>query len=147
MAVTTLTYYHPVRIFPYRIYITVPAFFSDSWPLKMEPVHFPETSVNNYDTTPCNIPDERSSQSVIYTLELSIKGWLLALCLPHYSSLSRSKFNGITTDRSRPKRTITTTTTSTAHLLPLNSYVMTGISPSETQKELNCLRILPPPFD
>ena len=35
LAVTTLTNYHPVRTFPYRIYVTVPAFFSprtlDPW--------------------------------------------------------------------------------------------------------------------
>jgi hypothetical protein len=30
-----------------------------SWPLKMGPTHCPETSVNNYHTTPHNIPEER----------------------------------------------------------------------------------------
>jgi hypothetical protein len=27
--------------------------------VKMGPMRCPETSVNNYDTTPCNIPEER----------------------------------------------------------------------------------------
>jgi hypothetical protein len=31
------------------------------WDLKMEPIRCPETSVNNYDTTPRNIPEERRS--------------------------------------------------------------------------------------
>ena len=30
---------------------------SDSWPLKMGPIRCPETSVNNYETTPRNIPE------------------------------------------------------------------------------------------
>jgi hypothetical protein len=33
----------------------------DSWPVKMGPIHCPETSVNNYFTTPHNIPEERRS--------------------------------------------------------------------------------------
>jgi hypothetical protein len=40
------------------------AFFlsnSDSWPVKMGPIRCPETSVNSYHTTPCNIPEERRS--------------------------------------------------------------------------------------
>jgi hypothetical protein len=35
--------------------------FSDSWPLKMGRKRCPETSVNNYHTTPRNIPEERNS--------------------------------------------------------------------------------------
>jgi hypothetical protein len=35
----------------------------DSWPLKMGPMQCPETSVNNYHTTPCNIPEERRCYS------------------------------------------------------------------------------------
>jgi hypothetical protein len=31
----------------------------DSWPVNMEPIYCPETSVNNYHTTPHNIPEER----------------------------------------------------------------------------------------
>jgi hypothetical protein len=34
-----------------------------SWPLKIGPIHCPETSVNIYHTTPRNIPEERKSQS------------------------------------------------------------------------------------
>jgi hypothetical protein len=36
-------------------------FFSYSWSLKMGPIRFPETSVNNYHTTPRNISEERRS--------------------------------------------------------------------------------------
>jgi hypothetical protein len=32
-------------------------------PVKMEPICYPETSLNNYHTTPSNIPEERSSLS------------------------------------------------------------------------------------
>jgi hypothetical protein len=32
-----------------------------SWPLKMEPIRCPETSVNNYHTTPRDVPEERVS--------------------------------------------------------------------------------------
>jgi hypothetical protein len=32
-----------------------------SWPLKMGPISCPETSVNNYNTTPRNTPEERIS--------------------------------------------------------------------------------------
>ena len=35
--------------------------YSDSWPVKMGPIRCPETSVNNYHTTPRNIPEERRS--------------------------------------------------------------------------------------
>jgi hypothetical protein len=33
----------------------------DSWPLKMGPIRYAETSVNNYHTTPRNIPEDCSS--------------------------------------------------------------------------------------
>ena len=33
-----------------------------SWPLKMGPIGFPETSVQNYHSTLCNIPEARRSQ-------------------------------------------------------------------------------------
>jgi hypothetical protein len=36
----------------------------DSWPLKMGPIRCPETSVNNYHTTPRNIPEERRSHII-----------------------------------------------------------------------------------
>jgi hypothetical protein len=32
------------------------------WPVKMGPIRCPETSVNNYHTTPPNIPEDRRSQ-------------------------------------------------------------------------------------
>ena len=32
-------------------------------PVKMGPIRYPETSVNNHHTTPCNNPEERRSQS------------------------------------------------------------------------------------
>ena len=35
--------------------------YSDSWPVKMGPIRCPETSVNNYHTTPRNIQEERRS--------------------------------------------------------------------------------------
>jgi hypothetical protein len=35
--------------------------YSDSWPVKMEPIRCPKTSVNNYHTPPRNIPEERRS--------------------------------------------------------------------------------------
>ena len=35
--------------------------FGTSWPFKMGPIRCPETSVNNYHTTPRNIPEERRS--------------------------------------------------------------------------------------
>jgi hypothetical protein len=38
-------------------------FYSDSWPVKMGPIRCAETSVNNYRTTPRNIPEERRSRS------------------------------------------------------------------------------------
>jgi hypothetical protein len=33
----------------------------ESWPLKSIPMRCPETSVNNYHTTPRNVPEERRS--------------------------------------------------------------------------------------
>jgi hypothetical protein len=39
--------------------------FWTAWPLKMEPIGCPETSVNKYRSTPRNIPEERRSRSVI----------------------------------------------------------------------------------
>jgi hypothetical protein len=32
--------------------------YSESWPVKMGLTRCPETSVNNYHTTPCNYPDD-----------------------------------------------------------------------------------------
>jgi hypothetical protein len=34
---------------------------SDSWPLKMGAIHYPETSLNNCHATPRNVPEERRS--------------------------------------------------------------------------------------
>jgi hypothetical protein len=43
----------------YRSHLTCQDFHS--WPVKMGPIRFPETSVNNYHTTQRNIPEERIS--------------------------------------------------------------------------------------
>ena len=40
--------------------------YSDTWPVKMGPIRYPETSVNNHHTTPRNIPEERISQSICW---------------------------------------------------------------------------------
>ena len=37
------------------------------WPVKVRPTHCPETSVNNYQTTPCNIPEELEYSSLTVT--------------------------------------------------------------------------------
>jgi hypothetical protein len=50
------------RTFPHPAML--PSFFagflshSESWPVKMGPISCPETSVNNYHTTPCNYPED-----------------------------------------------------------------------------------------
>jgi hypothetical protein len=36
--------------------------YSESWPVKMGPTCCPETSVNNYHTTPCNYPEDHRFQ-------------------------------------------------------------------------------------
>jgi hypothetical protein len=41
-----------------------PRRLSDSWHLKMGPIRYPETSVNNYHMMLCNIPEERRSQGL-----------------------------------------------------------------------------------
>jgi hypothetical protein len=33
--------------------------YLESWPVKMGPIRCPETSANNYHTTPCNYPEDR----------------------------------------------------------------------------------------
>jgi len=42
-----------------------PAFFLDSWPLKMRPIGCPETSERNYHYLLRNNPEERSSQTFL----------------------------------------------------------------------------------
>jgi hypothetical protein len=37
--------------------------------VKMGPIRCPETSVNNYHTTPRNIPEERKSQNILSSLD------------------------------------------------------------------------------
>jgi hypothetical protein len=39
--------------------------YSNSWPVKIGPIRWPETSVNNCHTTPRNIPGERRSQRMV----------------------------------------------------------------------------------
>ena len=36
--------------------------YSESWPVRMGPIRCPETSVNNYHTTPCNNPEDHTFQ-------------------------------------------------------------------------------------
>jgi hypothetical protein len=48
------------------------------WPLKMVPIHCPETSVDDYHTTPRNTPEERRSQ--------------LLQCLQTFANWSYSQF-------------------------------------------------------
>jgi hypothetical protein len=50
----------------------------DSWPVKMGSIRCPETSVNNYHTTPCNIPEERRSHQYSGG---SLKSCLLFVCV------------------------------------------------------------------
>jgi hypothetical protein len=45
----------------YNVSVPSSRVFWDSWPVKMGPIICPETSVNNYHTVPCNIPEERRS--------------------------------------------------------------------------------------
>jgi hypothetical protein len=40
----------------------------------MGPIRCPETSVNNYHTTPRNVPEERSSNETSLLMSLSIQG-------------------------------------------------------------------------
>jgi hypothetical protein len=44
--------------------------YSDSWPVRMGPIRCPETSVNNYHTTPRNTLEDRTFQ-IIYSLRVS----------------------------------------------------------------------------
>jgi hypothetical protein len=48
--------------------------YSDSWPVQMGPIRCPETSVNNYQTTPRNTPEDRRFHKLLLFL-------LLLLCL------------------------------------------------------------------
>jgi hypothetical protein len=61
----TLTDYQPPRT-PSPTHSTLRLvgflFLLDSWPLKMGSICCPETSVDNYHTTPRNIPEKRRSQ-------------------------------------------------------------------------------------
>jgi hypothetical protein len=54
---------HRPHLSLYKLCRVLPAFFSSwtSWPLKMGPIHCPETSVKDYHSTLCNIPEERRS--------------------------------------------------------------------------------------
>jgi hypothetical protein len=63
LAVITLTdYQSPPSPSPlYTVVRHAGCFFLNFLPLKMGPIRCPETSVNNYHTTPGNIPEERRS--------------------------------------------------------------------------------------
>jgi hypothetical protein len=50
--------------------------YSGSWPVKMGQIRCPETSVNNYHTTPRNIPEERRSLlEWLYLWNLLVKAY------------------------------------------------------------------------
>jgi hypothetical protein len=61
VAVITPTNCYPARTFQNLRYRLLAFFLSylNSWPVKMGPIRCPETSLNNYHTTPRNIPEER----------------------------------------------------------------------------------------
>jgi hypothetical protein len=63
LAVITRTDCYPARLSVNLRYRFLAFFlsYSESWPVKMEPIRCPETSVNNYHTRPRNIPEERRS--------------------------------------------------------------------------------------
>jgi hypothetical protein len=42
------------------------SFLLESWPVKVGPIRCPETSVNNYHTTPCNYPEDRRFHLCLY---------------------------------------------------------------------------------
>jgi hypothetical protein len=70
----------------WRFGTTYQSHLQDSWPLKMGPICCPETSLNNYHTAPCNIPEECSSH---HLCDGSLK-WRLKTenvkCVGHFSS-------------------------------------------------------------
>ena len=85
-----------------RYELPAPSYFkcqySDSWPVTMGPTRCPETSVNNYHTTPCNIPEERRSYCAvvgnknlyIYIYEFKrSKNMFLCCLIQSWLSLSR----------------------------------------------------------
>jgi hypothetical protein len=69
--------------------------YSDSWPVKMGPIRCPETSVNNYHTTPRNIPEERRSHAILSSNSMKVrnwnkKTWTVPLCKVRDSNLPMS---------------------------------------------------------
>jgi hypothetical protein len=83
LAVITLTDCYPTRTFQNLRYRLLAFFLSywDSWPVKMRPTRCPETSVNNYNTTPRNIPEERRShQHRGWSLKSRLFGVLFPIC-------------------------------------------------------------------
>jgi hypothetical protein len=65
--------------------------FLEYWPMKMGPTRCPETSVNNYHTTPCNYPKDHRLQYPLVCLcsmELLWDTWsCCCLNLSHVSSV------------------------------------------------------------
>ena len=53
------------------------ALFSSLDPLKMGPTGCPETSLRNYNCTPCNIPEESRSHLLCGGSPKSFNGWLV----------------------------------------------------------------------
>jgi hypothetical protein len=57
--------------------------YSESWPVRMEPIRCPETSVNNYHTTPCNNPEDHRDFNIRYVAGFEV----LTLMFGRFSSL------------------------------------------------------------
>jgi hypothetical protein len=81
---------------------------SDSWPVRMGPIRCPETSVNNYHTTPCNTPEDR---------RFRILCWL---CWPNTSHLSLKRHYWRLTQRPNLPTKQTNKQTNKTHLLTLS---------------------------
>jgi hypothetical protein len=54
--------------------------YLESWPVKMGPIRCPETSVNNYHTTPCNYPEDHGLTSVYMWQVLSQNTHCFKIC-------------------------------------------------------------------
>jgi hypothetical protein len=75
-------------------------FSSDSWPLKMWPIRCPETSVNNYHTTPRNIPKSADLKLLkwLWDFSYSSLSHFLGKCketLPQLSLREGNSFSGL----------------------------------------------------
>jgi hypothetical protein len=52
------------------------------------PIRYPETSVNNYHTTPLNIPEERRYQNLTSLIQESVR--VKRVCISDYDIFSKS---------------------------------------------------------